>query len=116
MHNIPLEVIQDIFHYLNPHKLNNIAKDIYINKNIYINKKNNYIGSARCIINGMNRARYIEYWLYNAHYTEKNTWEYKLTVKNINFELHNYWYYMLMCFGKTYNLLIENLVNIKNKN
>lgn len=77
LYNIPVEVVEDILHYVNPNRLH---------------KTSEYSQHARWIVNGMDRARYIEKWLDSVnHYY----YSYRITLNNMDYELNNYWYYKL---------------------
>lgn len=100
--SIPSEVIQDICHYLNPDRLHKLAS---------------HSTEARYVVNGMERARYIEKWLDTAGTMElMYDYGYKLTNDNLKYELENYWYLCLLDdYVPNKNLLII-LDGIKKKN
>lgn len=99
---IPVEVIYDILKYVKPDRLHRIASRSSI---------------ARWLVNGMERARYIERWLdphkefarnNNYYISVRNAWE----TKNV---LENYWYFVICFNNDTYGKLLNVMGSINNK-
>lgn len=102
MQNIPSEVIQDILQYVNPHRLHKIS---------------GYSHRCRIIVNGINRARYIEKWLDTCVEQYRYIYEpYEPTENKMKDVLRNNWYYIIVLTDDTYELSMECLASITNRN
>lgn len=119
-YNIPQEIIHNILHYLNPNRLHVLAD----------NSK-----QARCVVNRMERARYIEKWLdpllgkYICHpfygtYPGNFRSAYVYLVEDMGrndindtvvYILNNYWYYKIVFNANTYRILFDVINRIKDK-
>ena len=98
MATLPNEVIGTIFQNINPRKLHNIA-----------NKSKH----ARYIVNNhMCRSEYIEKWL-DMNMRNTKYWYY-ISESNIEYELDNYWYFILQFKDNTYPLLLKHIKKVKN--
>lgn len=111
--DIAMDVMGDIFYYLDPNKLDRIAR---------------YSCHARHIINNyMNRGSYIDSWHVSKFYMyglslsmgdAEDDLDGDLDDKldnEIEYALTNYWYYILSCDNDTYPRLLTILDRIKSK-
>lgn len=102
-YGIPYEVVADILLYISPDRLNMVAR---------------WSNMGRWVVNSMDRARYIDMWL---HYipSNNNTYCYpywmNVSIDRMEYEIRNYWYFILSFSNETYPKLLEVIKQMRDR-